>query len=224
MRFLKFTILLPIILFTTILLFMFLTPGGNYSDNVYNKTQLFEYNKLTSKGAVTKEDVNKVVADLSGITGTSGQSTTNELACPFGDIIVSQAKSQGIDPLLVASIISQESDFQEKPAGDPDDYNGLMQVGQSAIDEVHESYSNIFDPETNIRIGTKYFALMLKTFNNDVANSCGGYNWGPGYMQQYINGKKSNMPNETKNYIRQVPARYEAYKSGALKVGDKGNF
>lgn len=65
---------------------------------------------------------------------------------------------------------------------------------------------------------------MMKTFNNDIHNACCGYNWGPGYMQQYLKGRKSNMPDETINYIRQVPARYEAYKSGALKVGIKGTF
>lgn len=224
MRYLKFAIILPIVLFTTILMFLFLTPGGSYEDNVYNKTQLFEYNKITSKGVVTKESVENVTTDFSGITGTNGASSSSNLACPFGDIIVKEAKDQGQDPLLIAAIISQESDFQVKPKGDPDSYNGLMQVGKPAIEEVGENPSDIFDPETNIRIGTKYFSLMMKTFNNDVPNACGGYNWGPGYMQQYLKGSRSNMPNETQNYIRQVPARYEAYKSGALKVGDKGSF
>lgn len=240
MKFLKFAVILPIVLFITILLFLFFTPGGEYNDTVYNKTQMFEYNKITSKGIVTKEDANKTVSDLSGISGTDGESTVNSLACPYGDLIVKNSTKHKLDPLLIAAIVSQESDFGRDAGMSSGGALGLIQVKVSdgPIQQLKQvglwdsdMTENMEDPDNNLNVACKYirygydYFVVPAGYGSDYGALAAGYNgWWPRTLKYNPPCYPKSVSSENWNYYHQVAARYEAYKNGSLKVGEKGKF
>jgi soluble lytic murein transglycosylase len=91
---------------------------------------------------------------------------------PYADQIRSAAASQGLDPMLVAGLIRQESAFQPRSVSRAKAI-GLMQVlpgtGKRLARELRVPYSRakLFDPDYNIRLGTKYLADLVALFGNE---------------------------------------------------------
>jgi len=82
--------------------------------------------------------------------------------------IVTIARSAGVDPFLVRALIWRESRFDPNTHGEADEH-GLMQVtpdvGQmwakaNKIDDYRDD--ELYDPETNIRVGTWYLHRALQ--------------------------------------------------------------
>lgn len=90
-----------------------------------------------------------------------------------------ESKNRVIDPMLLLSLIRQESAFNlnaRSPAG----ARGLMQVMPSTaryIASVRTS-NKLFDPQTNIDVGTTYFVKRLNQLNGDVELTLAAYNAG----------------------------------------------
>lgn len=77
------------------------------------------------------------------------------------------------------------------------------------------------DPETNIKIGTKYFKKLLDYYNNNYYLAIAAYNAGIGNVAKWINNgiikedgsDIENIPyKETNNYVRKVLNNYRVYK------------
>jgi len=91
---------------------------------------------------------------------------------PFADQIRSAAASQGLDPMLVAGLIRQESAFQPRSVSRAKAI-GLMQVlpgtGKRLARELRIPFnrSKLFDPDYNIRLGTKYLADLVALFGSE---------------------------------------------------------
>jgi len=62
-----------------------------------------------------------------------------------------------------------------------------------------------FDPEQNIRGGTKHLRFLMDTFNNDLPLSLAAYNAGENLVQKL--GRVPDIP-ETHNYVRSVMTRF----------------
>ena len=108
------------------------------------------------------------------------------------------ARNIQIDPDLIKAIIMAESGgnpFAISPKG----ALGLMQLMPETANEL--SVSNPFDPEENIRGGTKYLSWLLKTYNGDLLSALAAYNAGPGTVKKF--GGIPPYP-ETINYIKRV--------------------
>ncbi|MNT13252.1 Soluble lytic murein transglycosylase precursor [compost metagenome] len=78
----------------------------------------------------------------------------------------------------------------------------------------------LFDPNVNIKLGTKYFAMLNEKYNN-LELSLAAYNAGSGNVDSWIkNGiikddgsDIENIPfKETNNYVRKVINNYKIYK------------
>ena len=67
---------------------------------------------------------------------------------------------------------------------------------------------NLYNPIVNVMLGTIYLGELNKTFNGNLVNTLAGYNAGPGAVK---NGKAFTYE-QTRNYIRAVPALYEKEK------------
>ena len=89
------------------------------------------------------------------------------------------------------------------------------------IDESVVTQEELYNPEKNIRIGTKYFAYLLKHYNDNQLLALTAYNAGMGNVDKWIkegiiNEDGSNIENipykETNNYVRKIVRDYKIYK------------
>ena len=91
---------------------------------------------------------------------------------PYADQIRSAATSQGVDPMLVAGLIRQESAFQPRSVSRAKAI-GLMQVlpgtGKRLARELRIPYSKakLFEPDYNVRLGTRYLADLVAMFGSE---------------------------------------------------------
>jgi soluble lytic murein transglycosylase-like protein len=126
---------------------------------------------------------------------------------PYGEQIRAAASRNGLDPLLVASIISVESNFNSR-AISPKSAFGLMQLRPRTAAEL--SVRNLFDPAQNIEAGTHYLKELLDRYGQNLALALAAYNAGPDRVARY-----RGVPpfRETQDYIRRVNARLEKQKT-----------
>jgi hypothetical protein len=129
------------------------------------------------------------------ILGSDGESE-------FDSIIEKYAVEYSLDPTLIRSIIATESAFNPK-AVSPKGARGLMQLMPATAASL--GVRDSFDPEQNIRGGTKHFRTLLDTFDNDLELSLAAYNAGENLVQRI--GRIPNI-RETKNYVKSITNRY----------------
>jgi len=118
--------------------------------------------------------------------------------------IVESATRNGVDPLLLYSIMHRESSFK-RMAVSPKGARGLMQLMPGTA--ARFGVSNIFDPRQNIEGGARYVRFLLDTFDGDVRLALAGYNAGEGAVMRY--GNRVPPYSETQEYVRRISERYE---------------
>ena len=139
---------------------------------------------------------------------TSKQYSLNLGSFTTGDsevdgFIVDSGKRNSVDPLLLYSIMHQESAFKRR-AMSHKGARGLMQLmpGTAARFGVF----NIWDPKQNIEGGARYMRFLLDLFSGDVKLALAGYNAGEGAVMKY--GYKVPPYSETQEYVRRIGRRY----------------
>jgi soluble lytic murein transglycosylase-like protein len=117
--------------------------------------------------------------------------------------IVDSGTRNGVDPVLLYSIMHRESSFK-RFALSPKGARGLMQLmpGTAARFGVR----NIFDPQQNIEGGARYVRFLLDLFDGDVRLTLAGYNAGEGAVMKY--GNRVPPYSETQEYVRRISERY----------------
>ncbi|MGH9754665.1 MAG: lytic transglycosylase domain-containing protein [Blastocatellia bacterium] len=129
-----------------------------------------------------------------------GQTTGNQR---IDEIIVAAASRHGIEPLLLFSVMSQESAFKSQ-AVSPKGARGLMQLMPATA--ARFGVKNIFDPEQNIHAGARYLRFLLDLFDGNVSLALAGYNAGEGAVKKH--GYSVPPYRETINYVRKIKRRY----------------
>jgi hypothetical protein len=95
----------------------------------------------------------------------------------FRNEIAQQASH--IDPALIFSLIRQESSFNPR-ATSPAGARGLMQVMPATAKRVEKRRNiDLYNPSTNIRIGSKYLSILRVKHSGDYARLIASYNAGP---------------------------------------------
>lgn len=146
----------------------------------------------------------------------------------YKSIIVKYSKEYKLDPYLIASIINVESKY-DKDAISKKDAKGLMQIGPqtgkwaSEVLEIKNYNEDIlFDPETNIRMGTWYIKTLFKEFDGDLDLVLAAYNAGSGNVKKWLNDERYcvdgtslyNIPfKETDDYLIKVKENYKIYST-----------
>src|SRR6266403_4110511 len=117
--------------------------------------------------------------------------------------LINSATNNGVDPLLLYSIMHQESSFKSH-AVSPKGARGLMQLMPGTA--MRYGVTNIFDPRQNIEGGARYLRFLLDRFEGDVTLTLAGYNAGEGAVEKY----GWNVPPyaETQEYVRRISRRY----------------
>jgi len=117
--------------------------------------------------------------------------------------IVESGKRNQVDPLLLYSIMHQESSFKAR-AMSYKGARGLMQLMPPTA--ARFGISNIWDPKQNIEGGARYMRFLLDLFSGDVRLALAGYNAGEGAVMKY--GYSIPPYNETQEYVRRIGRRY----------------
>lgn len=106
-----------------------------------------------------------------------------------------EAKKYNLDPVLVRSLIRQESAFGLK-AVSTSNAMGLMQLIPPTAREVSDEIKlkatipdDLFRPEINVPMGTYYIAKMLRQFGGTVPFALAAYNAGPTKVNQWVRAR-----------------------------------
>jgi soluble lytic murein transglycosylase len=120
--------------------------------------------------------------------------TLRTLAYPlaYADLLSAEAQRQGLDPLLLAALVRQESLF-EPAATSWVGARGLGQVmpgtGEGIARELGvEDFGldDLYRPSTSIRFGAHYLASQLAYFDDQILVALSAYNGGPGNAMQWL--------------------------------------
>ena len=117
--------------------------------------------------------------------------------------LISSGTRHGVDPLLLYSVMHQESSFKSR-AISPKGARGLMQL--MPLTAARYGVTNIFDPKQNIEGGARYLHFLLDHFDGDINLALAGYNAGEGAVEKY--GWRIPPYSETQEYVRRISRRY----------------
>ncbi|MBD0315709.1 MAG: transglycosylase SLT domain-containing protein [Nitrospiraceae bacterium] len=151
-----------------------------------------------------------------------------KVAYPTGLIPMIQSEgTHAVDPLLVAAIIREESQY-DRHAVSRVGAIGLMQVmpaTASAVAQRHRlpavSRDDLFDQETNIRIGARYVEQLLGQFAGNVVMTIAAYNAGPIVVGSWSAAHRGRSEDEfvelipfqeTRQYVKRVLRSYKEYR------------
>lgn len=146
----------------------------------------------------------------------------------FNDIVENAADEFNFEPLLIFSLIRQESFFEGfivSSAG----AKGLMQIMPATGEEIAKllkwptNYveNDLYRPVINVRMGASYLSRMRTYFNDDIFAALAAYNAGPGNVTNWLE-KADNDPDlfleiipyeETRRYLRNIYTFYRIYET-----------
>lgn len=142
---------------------------------------------------------------------------------PHQNIVSRYANENGISEDSVYALMRQESFFKET-ATSRSNARGLMQImpatGRELAQRMGISSYSLYEPETSIRLGTKFLAYLLKSNENELKWASIAYNGGPGNLRKWkksvytgdFNHFLEDLPyKESRDYCRIVVSNFYAY-------------
>jgi soluble lytic murein transglycosylase len=143
----------------------------------------------------------------------------------YYDLVLPAAQKYNVDPLLVFSVIRQESLYQ----GVATSYasaQGLMQIIPDTgayiarkLNWDNFQNSDLYKPYVNVTFGVFYLREQLDTFNNNVYAALAAYNAGPGPVDDWLHISNSDPDlfiqaidiDQTQTYVQRIYEQYETY-------------
>lgn len=126
----------------------------------------------------------------------------------YNKIISKYSKKYNVPESLIKAVITAESCFNPR-AVSPKGAQGLMQLMPPTA--ARFGVIDSFDPDQNIRGGTKYLKFLLSHFDQYTKHAVAAYNAGEGTVARY-----RGVPpyKETINYVAKVTALHRTYSKG----------
>ena len=186
-------------------------PPKKLIPNTTRLTTSRNYTYTPAPGAMVHLTSQSLNPSLGGFT--TGNSDVDKF-------IVESGKRNSVDPLLLYSIMHQESSFKPRALSHKG-ARGLMQLMPPTASRF--GVTNIWDPKQNIEGGARYMRFLLNMFAGDVRLALAGYNAGEGAVMKY--GYKVPPYNETQEYVRRIGRRYSLIRDpeAAAKANPLGN-
>ena len=146
----------------------------------------------------------------------------------YKDIVEQACSIYNVDPNLIYAIIKQESKFNPN-AVSHSEAKGLMQLMEATAQDMTENIKSIdknnldiYDPYTNIFLGTKYVSYLIKHFDGNYYLAITAYNAGIGNIKAWLDKEYTDYKTfsdvyecieyeETKNYLTHVINNYHYY-------------
>ena len=163
-----------------------------------NKAPASDLQRLVKPTVLISDSVLTPAAN--GSTGLRGYTTGS---AELDRYLLDSSRNHGVDPLLIYSIMHQESSFKSH-AVSPKGARGLMQLMPGTA--MRYGVTNVFDPRQNIEGGARYLRFLLDYFDNDIDLVLAGYNAGEGAVEKY--GWQVPPYAETREYVRRISRRY----------------
>jgi soluble lytic murein transglycosylase len=144
----------------------------------------------------------------------------------FADAVESHGKASGTPPLFAYAIMRKESDYYPF-ALSASDARGLLQLIPSTAAEVagklglDSQPDELFDPDTNIHLGTAYLGGLYRRFREQEALAAGAYNAGAHAMMRWCDqwGRRPLDEfvelvtyDQAREYIKRVLGIYARYR------------
>jgi soluble lytic murein transglycosylase len=142
--------------------------------------------------------------------------------------VTAAAARERLAASLVFGMIHQESAF-DAAARSRSGARGLMQLMPSTGQEVARrlgvpfSTARLEDPETSLRLGTRYFRQLLDRFDGNVELALAGYNGGPGRISRLWRAAgpgaeldrflESLTVSESRSYVKRILVLADGYRS-----------
>lgn len=126
---------------------------------------------------------------------------------PYREHVEHYARARGLDPFLVAALIRQESTFNPRVRSRAG-ARGLMQIipatGRQLARQERRKYAtrDLYNPEINIRYGTRYLKDLLGRFNGRVDYALASYNAGPHRVKRWTG---MDMTIDPEVFIEDIP-------------------
>jgi soluble lytic murein transglycosylase-like protein len=117
----------------------------------------------------------------------------------YEPFVVEHSTKHGLRPELVRAVIQVESAYNPR-ALSPKGAMGLMQLMPDTARFL--GVQRPYDPEENIRGGTRYLRLLLDKYDGDEVLALAAYNAGSGAVDRH--GRKVPRYRETQDYVRKV--------------------
>lgn len=144
----------------------------------------------------------------------------------YQEYVEKYAKQNEVDKYMIYAIIKAESNFKPEVKSQSEAI-GLMQLLEETAVEMSNSIENqtvtkeeLYDPETNIKLGTTYYSYLLKHYKGNNILALTAYNAGMGNVDTWIKtgviqadgSDIENIPyKETNNYVRKILRDYQMY-------------
>jgi soluble lytic murein transglycosylase len=139
--------------------------------------------------------------------------------------IIRASKDAGLDPIMVASLIRQESNFYPR-AVSPVGARGLMQLMPDVARPIAASAGispwssdRLFEPEVNITLGVRHLRVLMQRYSEPV-RALAAYNAGESRVARWSVQKGTEDPElfteripfvETRDYVRAILRNYLYY-------------
>jgi soluble lytic murein transglycosylase len=143
---------------------------------------------------------------------------------PYFDTLTKALKNEKIDPIILLSLIRQESVFNPL-ARSPVGARGLMQIMPTTARRLKRSVRDkqLVNPEINIELGTKYVKNLLKRYDGNLVYVLSAYNAGESRVERwknlYFDTDETILKNieaipflETRNYVKLIFRNIFFYK------------
>ena len=146
---------------------------------------------------------------------------------PYRELVVREAREWGVDPVMFAALIRQESAFKADIRSDAGAV-GLMQVMPppgKALARAHgpEGFQeiNLETPEVNLHLGAAFFVDMSRRYDGDLPLVLSAYNAGPTRATRWRRYPEASDPlrfteripfDETRGYVKNVRRNLGVYQ------------
>lgn len=143
----------------------------------------------------------------------------------YEQIVMDQARLQGIRPEWILGIMRRESAFDASAESNAKAL-GLMQLMPGTARDIGRQMGmqlvakeDILQPDLNVKLGSAYLRDMLKRFSGNYAQATAAYNAGPGRIPKWAPPQMlaadqwvESIPfDETRKYVRAVMAYTTVY-------------
>jgi len=142
------------------------------------------------------------------LPASNGERNIYRFPLAYWDTIRQKAQERDLDPFLILALIRQESLFDAQ-ARSPAFALGLMQLLPSTAARVAKqvglaapSNEKLFEPETNLTLGTQYLKDLLLRYSNNWFKAIAAYNSGEAAVDRWV---KEIVTDDIEEFVERIP-------------------